>query len=139
MCSQMRKLADFYESYVVQPQEEAKAPEDFDWLFLDANRKPAEVLPKPPQQEDAKKGRVDIIGGAKVIDVKNPKELEMVAEWVGGKRVRLEKQYRMTEDGFKRAIWMEKCGMKGPLLHVIETDKGRRCGGYSHVKWPETD
>jgi hypothetical protein len=45
-----------------------------------------------------------------------------VAEWVGGKRIRLEKQYRMTEDGFKRAVWMEKCGNKGPLLHVIESD-----------------
>ena len=43
MCSQMRKLTDFYESHVVLPQEEAKAPEDFDWLFLDANKEPAEV------------------------------------------------------------------------------------------------
>ena len=34
---------------------------------------------------------------------------------------------------------MENCGMKGPLLHVIESDKGWRFGGYSHVKWPETD
>jgi hypothetical protein len=62
-----------------------------------------------------------------------------VAEWVGGKRIRLEKQYRMTEDGFKRAVWKEKCGDKGPLLHVIESDKGKRFGGYSHVKWPKTD
>jgi hypothetical protein len=45
-----------------------------------------------------------------------------VAEWVGGKRIRLEKQYRMTEDGFKRAVWNEKCGDKGLLLHVIESD-----------------
>ena len=34
MCSQIRKLTDFYESNVVQPQEEANDPEDFDWLFL---------------------------------------------------------------------------------------------------------
>ena len=62
-----------------------------------------------------------------------------VAEWVGGKRIRLEKQYRMTEDGFKRAVWKEKCGDKGPLLHVLESDQGKRFGGYSHVKWPKID
>jgi hypothetical protein len=62
-----------------------------------------------------------------------------VAEWVGGKRIRLEKQYRMTEDGFKRAVWKEKCGDKGPLLHVFESDSGKRFGGYSDVKWPKTD
>jgi len=62
-----------------------------------------------------------------------------VAEWVGGKRIRLQKEYRMTEDGFKRAVWKEKCGGKGPLLHVIESDKGKRCGGYSDVKWPMID
>ena len=45
----------------------------------------------------------------------------------------------MTEDGFKRAVWKEKCKKKGPLLHVIESNQGKRCGGYSHVKWPKTD
>ena len=45
----------------------------------------------------------------------------------------------MSEDGFKRAVWKEKCGNKGPLLHVIESDKGKRFGGYSHVKSPKTD
>jgi hypothetical protein len=45
----------------------------------------------------------------------------------------------MTEDGFKRAVWIEKCGYKGPLLHFIESDKGKRFGGYSHVKWPKID
>ena len=139
MCSQIRKLTDFYESHVVQPQEESKSPVDFDWLFLDANKKPAEVLPKPAQQEEAKKGPVDVIGGARILKVNDPNEMGKIAEWVGGKRVRLEKQYRMSEDGFKRAVWMEKCGMKGPLLHVIESDQGRRFGGYSHVKWPKTD
>ena len=62
-----------------------------------------------------------------------------VTEWVDRKRTRLEKQYRMSEDGFNRAVWKEKCGNKGPLLHVIESDKGKRFGGYSHVKWPKTD
>ena len=96
-------------------------------------------MPKPAQQEEAKKGPVDVIGGARILKVNDPNEMAKVAEWVGGKRIRLEKQYRMTEDGFKRSVWMEKCGMKGPLLHVIESDKGRRCGGYSHEKWPESD
>ena len=56
-----------------------------------------------------------------------------VTEWVDRKRTRLEKQYRMSEDGFNRAVWKEKCGNKGPLLHVIESDQGKRCAGYSHA------
>jgi len=79
-------------------------------------------LPVPVNQEEVKKGPVEVIGGANVLKVDDPNEMAKVAEWVGGKRVRLEKQYRMSEDGFKRAVWIEKCGMKGPLLHVIESD-----------------
>jgi hypothetical protein len=79
-------------------------------------------LPVPPQQEEAKKGTVEVIGGAKVLKVDDPNEMAKVGEWVGGKQIRLEKQYRMTEDGFKRAVWKEKCGDKGPLLHVFESD-----------------
>ena len=62
-----------------------------------------------------------------------------VAEWVGGKRIRLEKQYRMTEDGFKRIVWLGKCSNKGPLLHVIESLNFKRFGAYSNVKWPKSD
>ena len=84
-------------------------------------------------------GPVEVLGGANVLKVYDPKEMAKVAEWVGGKRMRLQKEYRMTEDGFKKAVWKEKCGGKGPLLHVIESEKGKRCGGYSDVKWPKTD
>jgi hypothetical protein len=122
MCSQIRKLTEFYESHIIKPQEEAKDPEDFDWLFLDENdNNSAEVLPFA-QQKKAKKTPVEVIGGANILKVDDPKEMAKVAKWVsGGKRIRLEKQYRMTEDGFKRTVWMEKCGNKGPLLHVIES------------------
>jgi hypothetical protein len=96
-------------------------------------------LQVPAQQEEAKKGPVEVIGGANVLKVDDPNEMAKVAEWVGGKRIRLEKQYRMTEDSFKRAVWKEKCGDKGPLLHVLESDSGKRFGGYSDVKWPKTD
>ena len=65
--------------------------------------------------------------------------MDKIAEWIGGRRVRLEKQYRMTEDGFKRTVWKEKCGDKGPLLHVLESNQGKRFGGYSDVKWPKSD
>ena len=79
-------------------------------------------MPVPAPQEEAKKGPVEVIGGANVLKFDDPNEMAKLAEWVGGKRVRLEKQYRMTEDGFKRAVWMEKCGDKGPLFHFIESD-----------------
>jgi hypothetical protein len=96
-------------------------------------------VPIQAQQEEAKKGPIEVVRGANILKVDDPNEMAKVAEWVGGKRIRLEKQYRMTEDGFKRAVWKEKCGEKGPLLHVIESDKGKRFGGYSDVKWPKSD
>ena len=93
----------------------------------------------PVQQEEEKKSPIEVIGGANILKLDDPNEIAKVAEWVGGKRIRLQKEYRMTEDGFKRAVWNEKCGDKGPLLHVIESDQGKRCGGFSDVKWPKTD
>jgi hypothetical protein len=88
----------------------------------------------PANQEEVNKGPVKVIGEANVLKVDDPNEMTKVAEWVGGKRIRLEKQYWMTEDGFKRAIWNEKCGDKGPLLHVIESHNGKRFGGFSNNK-----
>jgi hypothetical protein len=107
MCSQIRKLSELYESNIINPQEEAKGPEDFDWLFLDASdNNPVEVLPAG-EQKKAKRSPVEVIGGANILKVDDPKEMAKVAKWVsGGKKIRLEKQYRMTEDGFKRAVWM---------------------------------
>jgi hypothetical protein len=52
------------------------------------------------QQEEEKKGPIEVVGGANILKVDDPNEMVKVAEWVGGKRIRLEKQYRMTEDGF---------------------------------------
>ena len=93
----------------------------------------------PANQEEVKKGPFEVIGGANVLKVDDPNEMAKVAEWVGGKRIRLEKQYRITEDGFNRAVWMEKCGNKGSILHVIESHNGKKYGGFSNVKWPKSD
>jgi hypothetical protein len=48
-------------------------------------------LPVPAQQLEEKKGPVEVIGGANVLKVDDPNEMAKVAEWVGGKRIRLEK------------------------------------------------
>ena len=96
-------------------------------------------MPVQAQQEEEKKGPIEVVGGANVLKAHDANEMALVAEWVGAKRIRLEKQYRMSEDGFKRAVWKEKCGDKGPLLHVIESHNEKRFGGYSNVKWQKSD
>ena len=48
-------------------------------------------MPVPAQKEEAKKSSVEVIGGANVLKVDDPNEMAKVAEWVGGKRIRLEK------------------------------------------------
>ena len=66
-------------------------------------------------------------------------ELDLVQSWFDGKKIRLEKLYRATEDGFNGTAYHAKCNNIENILNVVESEHGKRFGGYSSVKFDSTN
>ena len=98
-------------------------PEDFDWLFFYVEPEiiPEPVLPPKP------------VIDTKLIDLE--KELPKLEEWFDGKKLQLERLYRGSQDGFLAENFHSLCDGKGPTLTVVESEQGKRFGGYTAVPW----
>jgi hypothetical protein len=70
---------------------------------------------------------------AKLIDVKN--EFAVIESWFNGKKIKLEKLYRATENGFNGTAYHAKCNNIPHILNVVESEHGRKFGGYTSVQF----
>ena len=122
LTSKVNKLMNFTAAFNKVPEPEA-GPEDFDWLFLYVEPEPIPepILPKKPAID------------TKLIDLE--KELPKLEEWFDGKKLKLEKIYRGSEDGFLAENFHNLCDGKGPTLTVVESSMGKKFGGYTLVPW----
>jgi hypothetical protein len=66
------------------------------------------------------------------------RDLPVIETWFNGKKVRLERVYRATEDGFNGNSYHAKCNDKSPLMTVIESEYKRIFGGFINVKFDST-
>ena len=70
---------------------------------------------------------------ARLIDLRT--EFDLIQSWFNGKKIKLEKLYRATEDGFNGTAYHAKCNNKENILNVVESEHGKRFGGFSSVKF----
>lgn len=80
---------------------------DFDWLFKETD--------------------------SKLIDMKN--DLELIESWFPGKKIRLERLYRGSDDGFNGAAYHAKFNFTPHILNVVKSELGNRFGSYSSVSF----
>lgn len=73
---------------------------------------------------------------AKLIDFKT--EMGLIESWFDGKKIKLEKLYRATVDGFNGPAYHAKCNGISGILNVVESEHGKKFGGYSSVKFDST-
>ena len=66
-------------------------------------------------------------------------EFDLVQSWFNGKMIRLEKLYRASEDGFNGTAYHAKCNNIENILNVVESEHGKKFGGYSSVKFDSTN
>ena len=118
----MNKLVNFSKELNAIPPPESPR-EDFDWLFLYVEPEPAPEVVIPPKP----------VIDTKLINIE--KELPKIEEWFEGKKVHLEKIYRGSQDGFLAENFHLLCDGKGPTLTVVESEQGKRFGGYTTVPW----
>ena len=59
----------------------------------------------------------------------------MIESWFNGKKIKLEKLYRATEDGFNGTAYHDKCKNLCHVINVVESEQGRKFGGYTSVKF----
>ncbi len=65
-------------------------------------------------------------------------EFAAIESWFPGKKIKLEKLYRASEDGFTGDAYHGKCNNQSPILNVVESEHGRKFGGYTSVKFDST-
>ena len=70
---------------------------------------------------------------AKLIDVRN--EFALIESWFDSKKIKLEKLYRATEDGFNGTVYHAKCNGIPHILNVVESEHGKKFGGYCSEKF----
>ncbi len=58
----------------------------------------------------------------------------MIESWFEGKKIKLERIYRASIDGFTGQAFHSKCDSQTPFLAVVESEHGKRFGGYLSVK-----
>jgi hypothetical protein len=69
--------------------------------------------------------------------VKN--ELAVIESWFNGKKIKLEKLYRASEDGFNGNAYHAKCNGIPHILNFVESEHGRKFGGYTSVQFTSED
>ena len=69
--------------------------------------------------------------------IHNAEELELLTRKINklNQRITLNLLYKATADSDKAAIFHEKCDDARCTLVLVETDKGRRFGGYTTCSW----
>ncbi len=102
-------------------QEEYK--EDFDWLFK------APSVDIPGHIYNSAFASLD----ARLIKMES--EWEVIESWFPGKKIKLDRLFRGSEDGFLSTAYHAKCDNQSPILNMIESEHGRRFGGYTSVKF----
>ena len=127
LSSKTRKLYSYFTDFTsVQPQEEEKKeypqPECFDWLFCNQN----EDIPQQFQKSSVKNR------DTKLLNIKV--DIQNLEKWFEGRKFELERFYRATIDGFNQAGFRSKAHMKDNVVIVVESEHGKKFGGYtSHV------
>jgi hypothetical protein len=61
--------------------------------------------------------------------------MALIESWFNGKKIKLEKLYRATEDGFNGGAYHDKCNGIYPILNLVESEHGKKFGGYTSVKF----
>jgi len=70
--------------------------------------------------------------------IQSQQELELIESWFDGRSIKLERLYRATENGFTGAAYQSKCMNTEHIFNVVESEHGRKFGGYSSVKFDQT-
>jgi hypothetical protein len=68
---------------------------------------------------------------SKLIDMKN--DLALIESWFPGKKIRLERLYRGSEDGFNGTAYHAKCNNIPHILNVVESQYEKKFGGYTSI------
>jgi hypothetical protein len=109
------------------PEEEKKEdilPESFDWLFCNFN---GDIPQQFQVQLSAVKNR-----DTKLLNIEV--DIQNLEKWFDGRKFVLERFYRATADGFSNANFRSKAHMKENVVIVVESEHGKKFGGYtSHV------
>ena len=116
LTSKVNKLINFSNFLNEVPAPEA-GREDFDWLFK-GQYEPIEL--QVPELD------------AKLIDLK--KEWGMIQSWFGDQKIKLERVYRASVDGFTTQGYKGKCDPCDMLITIVESEHGKRFGGYRGFK-----
>ena len=61
--------------------------------------------------------------------------MALIESWFNGKKIKLEKLYRATEDGFNGTAYNAKCKNLCHILSFAESEHGKKFGGYSSVQF----
>jgi hypothetical protein len=74
---------------------------------------------------------------AKLINAE--RDLPVIETWFKGKKVRLERIYRATEDGFNGNAYHAKCNNNSPLMTIIQSEHYRIFGGFVNVEFDSSN
>jgi hypothetical protein len=61
--------------------------------------------------------------------------MALIESWFNGKKIKLEKLYRATEDGFNGTAYHAKCNNLCHIFNVVESEHGKKFGGYTSVQF----
>jgi hypothetical protein len=61
--------------------------------------------------------------------------MALIESWFNGKKIKLEKLYRATDDGFNGTAYNAKCKNLSHILSLAESEHGKKFGGYSSVQF----
>ena len=65
--------------------------------------------------------------------------MALIESWFNGKKIKLEKLYRATEDGFNGTAYNAKSKNLSHILSFAESEHGKKFGGYSSVQFDSTN
>ena len=107
-------------------------------LYIKENNseKKEEKKEKEKEEEEEEDGNgKNLINISKIIPNDYEKE-KVIKEWINpDKIITFELLFRKSENGSKGKDFHNKCDNKGPTLTLIETDKGKKFGGYTPINW----
>ena len=64
----------------------------------------------------------------------------MIKEWINpDKEIEFKLLFRKSRDGSNGKDFHRNCDNKGPTLTLIETNKGKKFGGYTPINWESPD
>jgi hypothetical protein len=66
--------------------------------------------------------------------IQSQEEIQFVESMFTGK-IKLEKVYTATTDGFHGEKYHAKCNNKNDILTVVESEHGKKFGGYTSVQF----